>query len=125
MAQGDRIIGYARRNRRRDKRRAMACRLVAGTGRLQATTKDISLGGFAAPGPLPGLGAGSIIPVELEAPGGRWIAVDAMVVRNADDFAAAFQGLTPQAFRDIERLMASPMRALDRSHRLAATSAGA
>jgi hypothetical protein len=125
MAQGDKIIGYGRRNRRRDKRRAMACRVVAGAGRLATTTKNISLGGFAAPEPLPGLDAGAIIPVELEAPGGRWIAVDAMVVRNADDFAAAFQGLTPQTFRDIERLMAAPLRALDRSHRLVSVAAGA
>ena len=112
MAQGDRVIGYVRPNRRRDKRRAMACRLIAGAKRLAATTKDISLGGFAAPEALPGIGAaGAIIPVELEAPGGTWIKIEAMVVRNGQDFAAAFQAMTPQAFQAIERLMAAPLRA--------------
>jgi hypothetical protein len=50
----------------------------------------ISLGGFAATDPLPGLGRGSIIPIELETPGGGWIKLQALVVRNHGDFAVAF-----------------------------------
>ena len=125
MARGDRIIGYGRANRRRDKRRAMACRLVAGPRRQAATTKDISMGGFAAAAPLPGLGRGSVIPVELETMAGRWISLQATVVRNSDDFAVAFEGLTPEAFADIERLMSAPLHALDRSRRLVSTAAEA
>ncbi|MCC7049446.1 MAG: PilZ domain-containing protein [Alphaproteobacteria bacterium] len=118
MARGDRIVGYLRPNRRRDKRRAMACQIFAGPRRLKAVTKDISMGGFAAVGPLPGVGLGNMIPVELESPGGSWIRLQATVVRNAQDFAVAFDGLTPQAFRDIERLMSAPLRAFERSRPL-------
>ncbi|MCC6468841.1 MAG: PilZ domain-containing protein [Alphaproteobacteria bacterium] len=125
MAQGDRILGYVRPNRRRDKRRHMACRLVAGARRLAAVTKDISMGGFAAPGPLPGLGLGNMIAVELETLGGSWISLQGTVVRNAGDFAVAFDGLTPQAFRDIERLMSAPLRALAGSRPLVPASAEA
>ena len=125
MAHGDKVIGYVRPNRRRDKRRAVACRLVAGARRQVATTKDLSMGGFAAAGPLPGLGRGSVIAVELETLGGRWISVQATVVRNKDDFAVAFEGLTSQAFTDIERLMAAPLHAPNRSHRLVSTVAEA
>jgi hypothetical protein len=32
-------------------------------------------------------------------------------VRNKDDFAVAFEGLTPQAFTDIERMMSAPLHA--------------
>jgi len=51
--------------------------------------------------------------------------VRAMVIRNQGDFAAAFQALTPQAFTDIERLMAAPLHAPNRSHRLVSTVAEA
>ncbi len=125
MARGDRIVGYLRRNRRRDKRRALACRILAGPARLQTTTKDVSLGGFATPEPLPGVAAGAVLAVELEAPGGQWIALDVLVVRNEADFAAAFQGMSPQAFRAIERLMAAPVGAVAAARRLVSIGAGA
>lgn len=118
MAQGDKIIGYGRLNRRRDRRRPVACRLVPGRGRSEVTTKDMSMGGFAVPGVVPGLACGTIIPVVLETPGGGLISVQARVVRNGKvagrpeaDFAVAFQALSPEAFSGLERIMMAPLRA--------------
>ncbi|MCK6450976.1 MAG: PilZ domain-containing protein [Alphaproteobacteria bacterium] len=110
MAYSDRVVGYRSVNRRRDKRRAVLCRLVAGSERRALTTKDLSLGGFAALPALPGLKCGAVIPVELETPGGEWLRTQVRVVRNGSDFAAAFVDLSPQAFAGIEKVMAAPLR---------------
>ena len=110
MAYTDRVVGYRTVNRRRDKRRTVLCRLIAGVERRAATTKDLSLGGFGATPALPGLKCGAVIPIELETPDGRWLKAHARVVRNGADFAAAFIDLSPQAFAGLERVMAAPLR---------------
>jgi len=110
MAYTDRVVGYRSVNRRRDKRRTVLCRLVAGAERQELTTKDLSLGGFAALPALPGMQCGTVIPVELETPGGHWLQTRVRVVRNGADFAAAFIDLSPQAFAGIENVMAAPLR---------------
>lgn len=118
MAYGDKFAGYARSNRRKDKRRAVACRLVAASGRTLGVTKDLSMGGLAVAGAVPGIPCGSAFPVQLEIPGGKWIALPARVVRNGgarnaadNDFAVQFNALSPQAFAALERIMVAPMRA--------------
>jgi hypothetical protein len=110
MAYTDRVVGYRSINRRRDKRRAVLCRMVAGADRRPVTTKDLSLGGFAAVPAIPGVKCGTVIAVELETPTGQWLHANVRVVRNESDFAAAFIDLSPQAFSGIERVMAAPLR---------------
>ena len=117
MAHGDKFAGYARSNRRKDKRRAVACRLAA-AGRTLGVTKDLSMGGLAISGTIPGIGRGSMLPMQMQLPGGAWIELPARVVRNgnsrdnvAGDFAVQFNELSPQAFAALERIMVAPLRA--------------
>ena len=116
MAHGDKFGGYARNNRRKDVRRPVACRIVTGRGRILGTTKDVSLGGLAVDGAVPGLVCGSVIPMHLQAPDGRWVAVRGKVLRNGPgpaegDFAVKFSALSPQAFSELEKIMLAPLRA--------------
>ncbi|MBL8703844.1 MAG: PilZ domain-containing protein [Rhodospirillales bacterium] len=116
MAYGDKFGGFARTNRRKDIRRAVACRILTGRGQVLGTTKDLSMGGLALGHAVPGLACGSEIPVHLQAPNGHWVALRAKVLRNGQgggdcDFALQFRALSPQAFSDLERIMVAPMRA--------------
>ena len=116
MAYGDKFGGYARGNRRKDVRRPVACRILTGRGRLLGTTKDVSLGGFAVDGGVPGLTRGSVVPMHLQAPDGRWVSVQGKVLRNgagpaSGEFAVQFSDLSAQAFSELERIMLAPLRA--------------
>ncbi len=71
MAYGDKFGGFARNNRRKDIRRAVACRILTGRGRVPGTIKDLCMGGLALDHAVPGLTRGSEIPVHLQGPNGH------------------------------------------------------
>lgn len=116
MAYGDKFGGYARNNRRKDIRRSVACRVLSGRGHVLGTTKDLSMGGLALAGAVPGLACGSVIPLHLQMPGGHWVALRGKVLRNAkhaedSECALQFSPLSPQAFSALEQVMLRPLRA--------------